>query len=121
MYIVPPINSMTLSLTTVTKLLQTVLMDAYHINLNSSLPVLLVNGKLERLFYYCMICLCLASIPCQESSVTVHIAGSSIENSIFTIFYAVRYCQNNEYSTLCRNGITDEEAESICLQQGRAS
>ena len=62
-----------------------------------------------------------APIPCEEHSVATSIADSSYSNGVFTIYYIVRYCQSNEYSTVCRTGITDEEARIVCLDNGRSS
>ncbi len=77
--------------------------------------------KLQCLWYLFFFLIFPAPIPCEEHTVTTSSAGSSFSNGVFTRYYIARYCQSNEYSTVCRTGITDEEARILCLENGRSS
>ena len=35
-----------------------------------------------------------------------------------TSFLSVRYCVSETYASVCRDGISDEEADNVCKDQG---
>ena len=55
--------------------------------------------------------------PCQESSLQLNLIDSTY-TEYYIAFYSVRYCQSNTFSTVCSDGVTDEEAALFCQQDG---
>ena len=55
--------------------------------------------------------------PCQESSLQLNFIDFTY-TEYYIEFYSVRYCQSNTLSTVCSDGVTDEEAALFCQQNG---
>ena len=44
--------------------------------------------------------------------------ASTSDDDYYTTFVTARYCVSESYTTICRDGISDEEADIICQGEG---
>ncbi len=50
-----------------------------------------------------------------------YLDGDYGENS-YVQYYSIQYCSDAEtYATVCKYGVTDEEADLVCQSQGHSS
>lgn len=76
-------------------------------------PQLIGNYALFSFFNHSLL-LSIAPQPCRESSVILDYISSTSN----TTFLSVRYCVSETYAAVCRDGISDEEADNVCKDQG---
>ena len=70
------------------------------------------------LLYYIFGLSFIAIKPCQDSTVSVSYVDGLYNNNVYTVYYTARYCHSNTYSYICRDGLDNDEATTICQQQG---
>ncbi len=49
-----------------------------------------------------------------------YLDGDYSENN-YVQYYSIQYCSGETYATVCKYGITDEEADLVCQSQGHSS
>ena len=67
---------------------------------------------------YHLFVISIATQPCQESSASLAFVASAYSNDVYTGYFTARYCHSSVYSSICRNGVSDKEAATLCQQQG---